>query len=110
MNDDNTQDGSEPSPASAGSHGLTFDDWYKQEPGLRYYGVDFRWIARAAWDAAMQQTAKPAITDVEWDEIEGMVSDYQEIAEFNEERCHPHYAEKARRRAAMLIGLLERLG
>lgn len=51
-----------------------------------------------------------ALTDAEWDEIEGMVSDYQEIAEFNEERCHPHYAEKARRRAAMLIGLLERLG
>jgi hypothetical protein len=50
------------------------------------------------------------LTDEERDEIEGIVSDFQEIAEFNEERCHPHYAEKARRRAAMLIGLLERLG
>jgi len=55
-------------------------------------------------------TMDATLTDAEWDEIEGMVSDYQEIAEFNEERCHPHYAAKARRRAAMLIGLLERLG
>ena len=55
-------------------------------------------------------TMEGTLTDEEWDEIEVMVSDYQEIAEFNEERCHPHYAEKARRRAAMLIGLLERLG
>jgi len=53
---------------------------------------------------------RPTLTDEEREAIEGMVSDYQEIAEFNEERCHPHYAEKARRRAAMLIGLLERLG
>jgi len=50
------------------------------------------------------------LADEERDEIEGIVSDFKEIAEFNEERCHPHYAEKARRRAAMLIGLLERLG
>lgn len=102
-----TQDADGSAPM-LGSQRLTFDDWYEKEPGLRYYGVDFKWIARAAWDAATQQAAKSAITDAEWDEIEGMVSDYQEIAEFNEERCHPHYAEKARRRAAMLIGLLER--
>jgi hypothetical protein len=59
---------------------------------------------------AVINSEEPTLTDAEWDEIEGMISDYQEIAEFNEERCHPHYAEKARRRAAMLIGLLERLG
>jgi hypothetical protein len=53
---------------------------------------------------------QPTLTDEERDEIEGIVSDFQEIAEFNAERCHPHYAEKARRRAAMLIGLLERIG
>ena len=52
----------------------------------------------------------PALTDEERQGIKEIVSDFNEIAEFNEERCHPHYAEKARRRAAMLIGLLERLG
>ena len=108
MDNDNTHDGAEPSLASGSSHGLTFDEWYKKQPGLKYYSVDFKWIARAAWDAAMQETAKRCITDAEWDEIEGMVSDYQEIAEFNEERCHPHYAEKASKRAAMLRDLLER--
>lgn len=61
-------------------------------------------------DGNVTVTMEGTLSDEEWDEIEGMISDYQEIAEFNEERCHPHYAEKARRRAAMLIGLLERLG
>ena len=61
-------------------------------------------------DILREQIADMRLTDEERDAIDGMVSDYQEIAEFNEERCHPHYAEKARRRAAMLIGLLERLG
>jgi hypothetical protein len=53
---------------------------------------------------------QPTLTDEERAAIEGMISDYKEIAEFNEERCHPHYAKKARRRAAMLAGLLERRG
>ena len=60
-----------------------------------------------AYDAAMRL---PSLTDAERQEVAGIVSDFQEIAGFNEERCHPHYAEKARRRAAMLIGILERLG
>jgi hypothetical protein len=58
----------------------------------------------------MELIEKMRLTDAEREAIEGMVSDYQEIAEFNYERCHPHYEEKARRRAAILIGLLERLG
>jgi hypothetical protein len=52
----------------------------------------------------------PTLTDDEWAEIEGMISYYQEIAEFNDERCHPHLAAKARRRAGILIDLLARLG
>lgn len=66
------------------------------------------------WREHLEQAAaeieRLRLTDAEREAIEGMISDSQEIAEFNEERCHPHYAEKARRRAAMLIGLLERLG
>lgn len=56
------------------------------------------------------EIARLRLTDAEREAIQGMASDYQEIAEFNEERCHPHYAEKASKRAAMLRNLLERLG
>jgi hypothetical protein len=61
-------------------------------------------------DGNVAVTMDGKLTDAEWDEIEGMIGDYQVIAEFNEERCHPNHAAKARRRAAMLFGLLERLG
>lgn len=50
------------------------------------------------------------LTDAECAELDGIISDFSEIAEFNEERCHPNYANQARRRVATLRGLLERLG
>jgi hypothetical protein len=52
----------------------------------------------------------PALTEEEKKGIDGIIRDFQVIAEFNEERCHPHYAQKARCRVAMLSGLLKRLG
>lgn len=50
------------------------------------------------------------LTEEEKKGIDGIIRDFQVIAEFNEERCHPHYAQKARCRVAMLSGLLKRLG
>ena len=115
MSDSSTpQDDKAMSPASDGSRRdacrAAFERWADEDGCLRtikktngsYLDSPTRW----AWDGWRAAT----LTDEERDEIEGIVSDFQEIAEFNEERIHPHYAEKARRRAAMLIGLLERLG
>jgi hypothetical protein len=31
---------------------VTFDEWYDNEPGLKYYGGDYKGIANAAWNAA----------------------------------------------------------
>jgi len=113
MDTENTNDGKAMPPASAGSHGLPVA-WAVMQPDS--YSV----FASRALAEKMRELCDggdivplyraPTLTDEERDEIEGMISDYQDIAEFNDERCHPHYAEKARRRAAMLIGLLERLG
>ena len=55
------------------------------------------------------EIARLRLTDEECAEINGLISDFSEIADFNTERCHPVYANKARRRAAILRGLLERL-
>ena len=114
MSNDNTRDAAEPSLASAGSHVELHRAVRALLDGVnaRYAKNPREWTCphMQALDDMTQSEPQPTLTDAEWDEIEGMVSDYQEIAEFNEERCHPHYAEKARRRAAMLIGLLERLG
>ena len=55
-------------------------------------------------------TMEGTLTDEEWDEIEKIIDVSHETAEFNAERLHPYKAEKLRRRAAILIGLLERLG
>ena len=117
MSDSTTpQDDKEMSPASAGSHWhITWRDaamrlGERLEPvgPLGYYSMSAGgWLQ---WAAGVVLSRKPTLTDEEREAIEGIVSDFQEIAEFNEERCHPHYAEKARRRAAMLAGLLERLG
>ena len=148
MNTDNTRDGSEPSPASAGSQleavrakliecdreaalrGWPDTGWPRlwfsalsraagldlrpTQPSMAGPGLGRSIRSPAACDpltpAMMELIEKMRLTDAEREAIEGMVSDYQEIAEFNYERCHPHYEEKARRRAAILIGLLERLG
>lgn len=59
---------------------------------------------------ALYRQPQPTLTYEEQKGIEGIIRDFQVIAEFNEERCHPHYAQKARCRAAMLSGLLKRLG
>ena len=48
------------------------------------------------------------LTDAEREALDGIISDFSEIADFNEERCYPVYANKARRRAAILRGLLDR--
>jgi len=56
------------------------------------------------------QVARLRLTDEEKKGTDGIIRDFQVIAEFNEERCHPHYAQKARCRVAMLSGLLKRLG
>jgi hypothetical protein len=114
MNDEN-----ERSVASAGSHGAVA--WAVMLSSGCIYGLhEEQWEATAICEAMKTHDIshalivplyrQPTLTEQERDEIEGIVSDFQEIAEFNEERCHPHYAEKAKRRAAMLIGLLERLG
>jgi hypothetical protein len=31
---------------------VTFDEWYDNEPGLKYHGGDYKGIANAAWNAA----------------------------------------------------------
>ena len=54
------------------------------------------------------EIARLRLTDAEREALDGIISDFSEIAEFNEERCYPAYASKARRRAAILRGLLER--
>ena len=118
MDTDNTQDGAEPSPASAGSQpvGVLFRDgrlifdalWTDHDEACAYAAQVYAHFSQPSDVIPLYR--KPTLTDEEREAIEGMISDYQDIAEFNEERCHPHYAEKARRRAAMLIGLLERLG
>ena len=56
------------------------------------------------------EVARLRLTGEEKKGIHGIILDFQGIAEFNEERCHPHYAQKARCRVAMLSGLLKRLG
>jgi Asp-tRNA(Asn)/Glu-tRNA(Gln) amidotransferase C subunit len=61
-------------------------------------------------DLAEEEIARLRLTDEECSELDGIISDFSEIAEFNEERCHPAYANKARRRAATLRALRVRLG
>ena len=60
-----TDEVDEMSAASRGSRATTFDGWYEKEPGLKYYGDDYKGIAEAAWNAAMQRTAEHSISERE---------------------------------------------
>ncbi len=114
MSDSTTpQDSAAMSPASAGSQPVAFAVMQPDSYSVfasRALAEKMRLMCAGGDIVPLYRQPQPTLTDEEREAVEGMVSDYQEIAEFNEERCHPHYAKKARRRAAMLIGLLERLG
>jgi hypothetical protein len=52
-----------------------------------------------------RKTRLTAITDEERKMIDEMINDFQQSAEFNEERCWPARAKRARKLADMLIDL-----
>ncbi len=105
MSDDNTQGAAEPSLASAGSHGDGMVARLRSWRDERGYPTPGEML-----DEAADEIARLRLTEEEKKGIDGIIRDFQVIAEFNEERCHPHYAQKARCRVAMLSGLLKRLG
>jgi len=106
MNTDNTQGGAEPSLASGSSHGLTFDEWYKKEPGLKYYGDDYKGIAEAAWNAAMQQTAEHSISERERKAIKTAI---EWLTTLSSRRREIRSADLLLQDARTLRGLLDRL-
>jgi hypothetical protein len=55
---------------------------------------------------AVIASGAPTLTDEAREALSEMIADFDSIGDFNEERCHPTYAAKARKKAGTLRNLL----